>query len=439
MATKAKAQPELDVRSLPGPETILRAELDNGIVVLARANFASPSVIVSGYLPAGALFETPEQAGLADLTAAALMRGTAKRSFQEIYESIESIGASLSFGASSHFASLRGKSLVADLDVLLDLIAEALTEPSFPKKAVSQLQGERLTGLALRDQDTRAVAGMTFDELAYPDHPYRIPSDGYRHTVAALTRKDLKAFHKWQYRPAGMVLALVGAIEPQAAIDRVRQALGDWQAGPSAVAGVDVPDAAAPDGIVRRRVELAGKTQSDLVLGTPGPRRSDPDYLAAALGNSVLGRFGLMGRIGDSVRERAGLAYYAYSSLNGGIGPGPWQVAAGVNPANVERALDLCIQELARFAAEPVTAEELADVQANFVGRLPLQLEANEGVAGALLHIERHGLGLDYYQRYPTLVAEVTRQRIQAVAGRYLDPERLAVAVAGPADAGPSS
>jgi zinc protease len=193
-----------------------------------------------------------------------------------------------------------------------------------------------------------------------------------------------------------------------------------------------VPDAPALARTERRSVELAGKTQADLVLGCPGPRRSEPDYLAAALGNSVLGRFGLMGRIGDSVRERAGLAYYAYSSLNGGIGPGPWQIAAGVNPANVDRALALCVEELERFVGEPVTEDELADVQANFIGRLPLQLESNDGVAGALLHVERHDLGLDYYPRYPQLVAEVTRQQIQSVAGRFLDPARLAVAIAGP-------
>jgi zinc protease len=430
MAAKSKSLPKLDVSSLPSPETIARSQLENGIVVLARANFASPSVVIAGYLPAGALFESPELAGLADMTASALMRGTEQRSFHEIYQSIESIGASLRFGASSHAASFRGKSLVADLDVILNLIAEVLTEPTFPKKAVEQLQGEHLTGLALRDQDTRAVAGMTFDALAYPNHPYSIPSDGYRETVAAFKRKDLKAFHKRTYGPSGLVLAIVGAIEPQAAIERVRQALGGWATKRSTM--LMVPDAAALARTERRSVELAGKTQADLVLGCPGPRRSEPDYLAAALGNSVLGRFGLMGRIGDSVRERAGLAYYAYSSLNGGIGPGPWQIAAGVNPANVDRALALCVEELERFVGEPVTEDELADVQANFIGRLPLQLESNDGVAGALLHVERHDLGLDYYPRYPQLVAEVTRQQIQSVAGRFLDPARLAVAIAGP-------
>ncbi len=140
-----------------------------------------------------------------------------------------------------------------------------------------------------------------------------------------------------------------------------------------------------------------------------------------------------MGRIGEAVREKAGLAYYAGSGLSGGLGPGPWQVSAGVNPENVDRAIDLIIQEIRRFTSETVNVEELEETQANFIGRLPISLESNSGLASALYNLERHQLGLDYYQRYAELVRRVTREHILQVAHRYLDPERLAVAVAGPA------
>jgi zinc protease len=150
------------------------------------------------------------------------------------------------------------------------------------------------------------------------------------------------------------------------------------------------------------------------------------------LGNHILGRFGRMGRIGESVRETAGLAYYAYSAVSGGPGPGPWQVIAGVNPANEELALDLIHAEIKRFVTKRVTVEELQESQANLIGRLPLQLESNEGVAGALTHMERYQLNLDYYQRYSTLIAEITRDQILRTAQRFLDPDHLAIAVAGP-------
>jgi len=154
--------------------------------------------------------------------------------------------------------------------------------------------------------------------------------------------------------------------------------------------------------------------------------------MAAALGNSVLGQFGMMGRVGKSVREKSGLAYYVYSNLSAGVGPGSWSVSAGVNPENVRKASELILKELTRFVTKGVTKVELSDNQANFIGRLPLSFESNSGIATALLNMERHDLGLDYFRRYDAKVRAVTREQVVTVARKYIDPERLAIAIAGP-------
>jgi zinc protease len=107
-------------------------------------------------------------------------------------------------------------------------------------------------------------------------------------------------------------------------------------------------------------------------------------------------------------------------------------VSAGVNPQNVKKASDLILDELKRFVQEGVTADELADTKANFTGRLPLSLESNGGVANALLNIERHQLGLDYYHRYGDLINEVTAEDVLATARKFIDPDRLVIATAGP-------
>ena len=171
-------------------------------------------------------------------------------------------------------------------------------------------------------------------------------------------------------------------------------------------------------------------------MGTLGPQRKSPDYLPASLGNNVLGQFGMMGRIGDVVREQAGLAYHASTSLNAWIEAGSWEVSAGVNPTNLQRAIDLILSELDRYAREPVSIEELQDSQANFVGRLPLSMESNAGVANALLNLERFQLGLDYYRRYPALVESVTPEMVLETARRYIDTHHLAIISAGSDKAG---
>jgi zinc protease len=421
--------------SLPGPDDVLRQALPNEAIMLARENFATSSVNLLVNLAAGSLDDPVEKSGLADLTASALTRGTRRRSFQEIYEVLEAQGAMLSVGVGAHSTTLTAKGLAEDMESMLDLIADVLFEPTFPDEEVDLLRGQKLTALAIRDEDTRAVAQQAFNDLAYAEHPYRYPSDGFRETVAPLQSSDLRSFHERYYGPRNMIVIVVGAIGGQNAADLVAGYLGGWE---NAIqkSGADLPQLKPLKERVRRDVHLAGKVQTDIVIGVPGPRRKDRDYLAAALGNSALGRFGMMGRIGDVVREQAGLAYYAYSSLVGGLGPGPWQVMAGVDPANLERAIDLILQELRQVYSDGITAQELADNQANFIGRLPLRLESNMGVASALMHIERYELGLDYYRRFAEQVDGISLEDVHSAVKRYLDPDRLAIGVAGPSSKG---
>jgi len=417
--------------NLPGPEDIHRQVLPNGIVVLCRSNFNSPSVVISGYIQAGSLFDSDEKLGLADFTARALMRGTEKRDFQQIFDALESCGASLGISSGAHTTGFSGRALVEDLPLLMDLLAEAIRMPMFPQRQVEKLRAQLLTGLAIRAQDTSDMASLTFDQIVFENHPYSRPEDGWPQTIQAITRGDLVKFHQKHLGPRGMVIVIVGAVEAIQAFVQVERVLGDWR-NPRQPESPVLPPVKPLIQSVTRKVTIPGKFQSDLVIGASGPKRLDPEYIPASLGNSVLGQFGMMGRIGEVVRERAGLAYYAYSSLNAGIGPGSWDVAAGVNPGNVEKAAGLIQKEIARFVKKGVTADELADSQANFIGRLPLSLESNAGVANALLNMERHNLGLDYYRRYPEMVKAVTPEQVVEVSRKFLHPDKLAIAVAGP-------
>ncbi|MDP1547060.1 MAG: pitrilysin family protein [Anaerolineales bacterium] len=417
--------------SLPSPEDVLQVKLSNGITVLARSNFNSPSVSMGGYLPAGAIFEGKEKLGLADFVASSLMRGTQRRSFDAIYNELESTGASLGFDSGVHNASFGGRALVEDLPLLLKLLAESLQTPTFPKDEIERLRAQLLTGLALRAQDTADMADMLFEKMLYGDHPYSRPSDGTVETIRAITRKDMEKFHRLHFGPRGLVIAIVGGIHPKKAVEAVERALGGWQV-PGQMEAPLLPPLKPVRKAMKRHHPIAGKSQSDLVVGVLAPKRKDPDYMAASLGNSVLGQFGMMGRIGDVVRERSGLAYYAYSSLNTGIGPGSWEVIAGVNPSNLKKALGLIENELRRFVKHGVTKDELADSQANYIGRLPLSLESNGGVVSALLNIHRYDLGMDYYQRYEGMIRTVKRADVLEVAQKYIDPDRLVIATSGP-------
>jgi len=423
----------LSSHSLPGPEDITRRALPNGVIILTRPNPGSLSVIISGYLLAGAIFEPDDKLGLAGFTALGLMRGTQEHDFLQIYEALEANGASLGLDGGTHSVGFYGHALAEDLDLLTRSLAEALRQPVFPPDQVERLRNQLLTGLAIRAQDTSEVASLAFDELVYAGHPYSRPEDGYPETIRAITRQDLVSFQKKYFGPRGMVISIVGGVEPERAVESVARYLGDWE-NPAQPEPPGLPAVKPLGEMTTRQVNIPGKSEADIIMGVAGPPRKSPDFLVASLGNNILGQFGLGGRIGDSVRERSGLAYHASSSLSGGIGPGPWLFLAGVSPNNLDKTIALMRQEIARFVREPVSTEELADSQANYVGRLPLSLESNVGVAAALLNLERYDLGLDYYLRYPNLVNVVTAAEILETAQRYLNPDCLAIATAGTFD-----
>lgn len=419
--------------TLPSTRDTTRAELPNGITILARPNFNSPSITISGYMQVGALLDQDEKLGLSDFTSLAIMRGTERRDFQQLYDALESAGASFGYSGGTHTTGFGGKALAEDLDLLLGVFAETLRTPLFPADQVERLRAQILTQIAIRSQDTGSMASLAFDQMVYANHPYARPEEGHTETVQAISRDDLLAFHQQSYGPRGMVIAIVGGVQPERVVEQVATHLLDWQ-NPNQPELPPLPPVTPLPGIVRKKVDLAGKLQSDLLMGTVGPARNDPDFIAAALGNSILGQFGMYGRIGDVVREQHGLAYYAYSSLSGGIGPGPWYVNAGIDPLYLEKVIDLVRAEIRRIISEPVSPEELEDSQANFIGRLPLSMESNSGVAAALANLERYDLDRDYYLKYPDMVKGVDREQVLRVAQRFLDPERLAIAIAGPPD-----
>ncbi len=417
-------------KSLPSAADITRVELPNGIVILVRPNFNSPSIVFNGFIQAGSLLDPEDKLGLANFTAASLLLGTQDFDYQTIYEKLESAAANLNFEGGTHVTSFGGRCLAEDFEMLIQLFSSAIQKPEFPTEHVERKRAQLITNLILRSQDTAEMASLTFDQIVFDHHPYSRPEEGYIETIQNITIEDIKQFQQKHYGPRGMVIVVVGAIAPQKAVETIANYFSSWE-NPHQAPPIELPALSPMNETILKKVNIAGKSQVDLIIGSIGPHRKSPDYMSAALGNSILGQFGLMGRIGDIVREKEGLAYYAYSSLSAGVGPGSWVVAAGVAPQNMQKAIDLIIREIRRFVTEKVTQEELEDSQANFIGRLPISLESNMGVAYAISNLERFDLGLDYYLQYEDLVRSVTVDQILETAQRYLDPNRLAIVAAG--------
>lgn len=416
-----------------------RDVLPNGTVVIGQPRPEDPSLSVRLRFAGGAVAEPADKPGAALLTARSLLRGTSKRTFEAINAFTDDLGAAISADAGRHEVEISVKCLAADLDAMLALAIEIAADPTFPPEEVERVRRQIATGIREADQDTRATADrLVRRQLFPPPHPLGRRIAGDLDTIETLTRADLVAYAARHLGPNQLTVAIAGGFaDVSAAASAVERALAGWDR--QAAAPVEAPP--PPDRIGASRVSAAipSKSQADVALGLTTVSRGDPDYYAVDTANLILGRLGLMGRLGATVRDRQGLAYYASSGLEAGREGSVWVARAGVDPANIHRAIGSVLDELGRLAAERVAAEELADAKSYLVGILPLALETNDGVAATLLNIEYFGLGLDYVDRYPGIIRALTREDVQRAAQLHLTAERVAIAVAGPQSDPPAS
>ncbi len=410
----------------------VRTELPNGIIVLAQPRPGDGSINGTVQIRAGHAATGDDIPGRASLTGTMLNRGTADRTFEAFNDETDRLGAMVGASTGRSAIEVGWHALAEDLDRVLEITADIIRNPIFPEEELEKVRQQVLTGIRETEQDTGSMASLALQELLYPEgHPFRLRTSGTTESVQAITREHLVEYHARHFGPTATTIALVGGIEGiEEAVEKLTRAFGDWTN--DIPAPHDAPEVDPLPETSRATRVIRGKSQADIALGYPTVPRAHEDYYALQLANLILGQLGLMGRLGAEVRDRNGLAYYATSSLSGGIENSMWNARAGVDPANIGRALEGIDQELRRIRAEPVSDEEFNDAKSYLIGSLPLGLESLGGVTNLLLTLERFGLGQDYLDRYPEIISALTKDDLMRAMATHIDPDRLAIGIAGP-------
>jgi zinc protease len=267
--------------------------------------------------------------------------------------------------------------------------------------------------------------------LLYPGgHPYGRRTKGSIEIVEARTRADLVRQHATRFAPSELTAVLVGDVDPTRARDVAAAVFSGWRTPPPPP--VPLPPIARATRRERLLIPMMNKAQADIAYGFATIRRRDPAYYAFWLMNNVFGQYALGGRLGDSIRERQGMAYYVSSALEANVAEGPLFIRAGVSPANVDRAIASIDEEITSLIRDGMMQKELDDSRRYLIGSIPRALETNAAIANFLQTEEFFGLGLDYDARLPDLLGAVTLDEANAAARRVLDPDRATVVIAGP-------
>jgi zinc protease len=409
----------------------VRQVLDNGLVVMVRQARTTPAVTIQAAIRAGSLYDPDDQLGLAHFLSRTIDRGTSRRSADQIAEELDSRGVSWSIGTTRHQLTISCTCLSEDFDHMIDLLGDVVMRPTFPEDQVIRRRGEIITNIRQDEDNPAVVAVEGLMALLYPaPHPYGRRARGTVASVESVDSASLEGFYRRRFSPVTVSLVVVGDVEHSQVIESASRIFRDWKNEASADTTVSTP--VSPSARRTEVFSMMNKAQADIAYGFVAATRADPAFYALWIMNHALGQYALGGRLGDSIRERQGMAYYVFSSLDANIGAGPLVIRAGVNPANVDRAIQSIDEELRSALSPGFTERDVQESRQYLIGSLPRNLETNAGVASFLQAAEFFNLGLDYDRRLPSLLEAVTLDDVWAAARLVLDPERATVVVAGP-------
>ena len=431
---RAAAAPKVSRRRVPFVEAVARRALSNGASFFVLENHFNPTVAVSGSLQAGPLCAPAGRRLIAAVTAGELGKGTEKRTKLQIAEDLESRGASLSFSADASDplgVDIAGSSLSRDVDLLLDRLVEILRTPVFPADELEK-ERKRMVGSIRQQLDqTGARAYEAASRRVYPyGHPfYRRTGEERIASVEALTREDLESFYRERYGAGTLQLVVVGDVAAGRILDGLESRLSTWTAGPpSGYEPVSVPEPSPS----RETVVMPDKASADVVMLEPSTlTRPDPAYLPCTLANSALGQSSLTSRLGVRVRDTEGLTYGIHSSFHATHVPGPFAVTVTVKPESRDAAIASTLDEIGRYLKTGLTEKELAEEKSSRIGKFQVDLASNGGIAQALDAAVYYGLGLEYLDRFPSLVDSITKERADAEFRKRVHPDLFAIASAG--------
>jgi zinc protease len=410
----------------PAPEINLkdpqRFELKNGLKILVVENHKLPRVSVQLRIDNPPILEG-DKAGVSSLAGSLMGKGSKSISKDDFNEEVDFLGARINFSSQSAFAS----SLSKYFPRILELMADAAINPNFTQEEFDKEKDKLLTGLKTQEKDVKAISSRVQSALAYgQNHPYG--EFVTEQTVNNVSLADAKQFYSNYFVPANAYLVVIGDVTPVQIQKLVEEYFTPWtRAIPpsfqfskprdvqySQISFVDVPNAVQSEISVQNLVDLKMK---------------DPNYLSAIMANQILGGGG-DGRLHLNLREDKGYTYDSSSRLgNDKHAPARFRAGASVRNMVTDSSIVEILKEIDKIRDTPVTAEELKNAKAKYVGSFVMALEAPVTIARYALNIETEGLPKDFYKTYLEKINAITIADVQNAAQKYFSSDNTRIVV----------
>ena len=405
-----------------------REELPGGAVLLVKENRQLPMVRVAVSIPAGARHETPEQAGLANLTAALLTRGTKTRSASDIEKLNDALGGGVGMEAGRARAGASMRVLTRDMEEGLSLLSDVLRNPVFPAEEVGKTKRRIAGGMRRQRERPGHLANKALRKSLFGETPYGRLVEGTEASIKKLGREDIVRFHRKWYGMKGTIFVFVGDVSLKRARELVLARFKGWRAE-----GGKIPEAAPPETPTKMQVLKIDRplSQSTVILGNRSLKRTHPDFYAARVMNYILGGGGFSSRIMDNLREEKGLVYSAYSYFASGRHAGHWRLMLQTKNKTANEAIKEAIAEVKRIKEKGVSDKELQDARDFITGNFATRFGSSSRIANYILAVEILGFSPGYADEYLKKIRAVTKEQILAAARKHIKLDESILAVVG--------
>lgn len=407
--------------------------LENGMTVLLMERHELPLISFVWILRSGASISDPAGAeGMASLTAQLLRKGTKTRTATEISELLDYSGASFDAGASHLYASGSAEFLGKDAGQAVELLADLLQNPVFPEDELAKIIEQEVDGIAEQKEVPSQVIARYFRRFLFADHAYGRPASGTETSLPKITREQMVAFHRARYAPGNLTLAVVGDFKSSDIASKIEAAFGGWRVPQSAL-----PPLAESRKVQGRRALLVEKpdaTQTFFRIGALGLKRTDPDWVALSVVNTLFGgRFTSM--INTALRIESGLTYGAGSQFAPSPVSAEFAISSFTKNETTREALQLALKVLTNLHEQGVSAEQLQSAKTYIKGQFGPEMETNDQLARLIAELDFYGLGADYISTYFQRVDEVSADKARELIRKYYPKDQWVMVLVGKKEA----
>ncbi len=404
-----------------------RMTLSNGAVLMVSEQHLLPMITVEIAFDAGSRRDPKGKEGLAELAANSLTQGTKDLTATEFNQKVDFMGSEISVGASRDFANASFTSLKKYEDQTLSLLAQVLANPGLRPADIERKRAEMVAAINAEEESPRYVAEVTFGKTLFgADSPYGHPSEGFKDTTGKLTAEDVTKFYHDFYKMGGAVIAVAGEVNADEFKAKLEKQFAALQGAVPAQPPPPAPSVAPGLHPVLIDQNVA---QASVVLGFGGVERANPDYYKLQVMNHILGGGGLTSRLMREVRSKKGLAYGVGCGFDAGKFPGSFRAVLQTKNKSANEAIAEVLRQIRLMQEQPVTDDELGQTRKYLVGSFPLKYDTLGKIDSFMLQVELYGLGLDYPDRYPKLIDDVTKDDVLAGAKKYLHPDAAILVV----------